>query len=178
MAGKNQRKKISDREAKMRTLVTYFSHSGHTEKVANILTKILRKKGEVDIQRLTPKKEIKNFLLQCRAAHRKEQPELSNEINKDFSNYDLVVIASPVWAFNPTPAINTFFSQVIDFKGKNIIILLCSGGKMLLEKCYNNIETTLKNKNAGKILRLNILDKQLNKEEEIIAVINQILSNL
>jgi flavodoxin len=42
----------------MKTLITYYSFSGNTDKVVNIFADVLRKKGEVVLQRLNPADEI------------------------------------------------------------------------------------------------------------------------
>ncbi len=46
----------------MKALVTYYSYSGNTERIAKIFGKILEAKGEVHVQRLKPVDEIKSFL--------------------------------------------------------------------------------------------------------------------
>jgi len=40
----------------------------------------------------------------------KEKPELK-AFDKDLDKYDLIFIGTPVWAFNYTPAIYTFFEK-------------------------------------------------------------------
>lgn len=162
----------------MKSLITYFSHSGHSEQVAKQFENILKEKGEVEIQRLLPKNEIKNFFLQCLAARKKEKAELPDNIKTDVTDYDLVVIGSPVWAFAPTPAINAYLDKISDFKGKNIVLFLTSGGTGWVEKVFQYMESQIQSKNPGKILRLNILDKQLKNDAEVTAKIQEVIASL
>lgn len=45
----------------------------------------------------------------------------------DLCAYDTIIIASPVWALNPAPAVNSFLRST-NLKGKEVIGLLFSGG--------------------------------------------------
>lgn len=45
----------------------------------------------------------------------------------DLCAYDTVIIASPVWALNPAPAVNSFLRST-NLKGKEVIGLLFNGG--------------------------------------------------
>jgi len=155
----------------MKILITYFSHTGNTEKVVNILANELKTKNSVDFQRLIPKNGATNFLTRCRDARRHERPEIKT-INTDISKYDLIILATPVWAFNVAPAINTYLDQIHDLQKKNIVLILVSGGKMFINQCFAKIETELLEKNAGKVFKININDKQLRNEAAIVTAFN------
>lgn len=161
----------------MKTLITYFSFSGHSEQIANKFAELLKAKGEVDLQRLVPKKAIKNFFMQCLAARKKERAELPEDLKVDCSNYDLIVIGSPIWAYTPTPAINAFLDKITDFKGKRVILFLTSGSTSWVDKVFQNIEDTIKAKNPGKILRLNITDKQIKNPDDVTQAVTTILNS-
>ena len=88
----------------MRSFITYYSFSGHTDKVAQIFAGVLKEKGEVQIQRLRPKEEISSFMGQCRAARFHQKPELAGDVIFDLGPYDMIVVGSPVWAFAPAPS--------------------------------------------------------------------------
>ena len=152
----------------MKSLVTYYSFSGNTDKIARIFAKILGAKGQVDIQRLKPVKEAATFIGQCHAARRREKPELEGSPKYDASSYDLVLIASPVWAFAPVPAMNTFLDKVTGLNGKRVIVLLTSGSGLGVKVCFNNMSRILKEKNAAGIDEINIPDRK-QKDEEFIA---------
>ena len=64
----------------MKTLATYYSYSGITEKVIAIVKEVLEKKSELKIQRLRPKEEITSFLAQCMAARFKKRSEIEEAL--------------------------------------------------------------------------------------------------
>ena len=152
----------------MKSLVTYYSFSGNTDRIANIFGKILTVKGQVDIQRLKLKKEVTTFMGQCKAARRRETPELEGNIKFDASSYELILIGSPVWAFVPTPAINTFLNKVSGLNGKKVIVLLTSGSGLGVGICFKNIRKALEAKGVSKIDEINIPDRK-NKDGDFIT---------
>lgn len=153
----------------MKTLIVYYSYSGITDKVINIFAGILRKKSEVIIQRLKPKKEITTFVGQCGAAFTKKRAELEDGVSFDVKDYDLLLIGSPVWAFAPTPAVNTYLDRLSGLEGKKAIVLLTSGSGAGVKKCFNNIRTVLENKKALSINEINIPNARMSDENFIIS---------
>ena len=162
----------------MKSLITYYSYSGHADKVAQKLAEFLKNKGNVDIQRLRPRTEIDSFGAQCRAAFLKRRAELENGITFDVSRHDLVVIGSPVWAFASTPAVNTFLDKVNGLHGKKVAVFLTSGSGVGVKKCFKNIRTILESKGASHIEELSIPDSKLNDESFVNSSIEGILSHL
>ena len=151
----------------MKALITYYSFSGNTERTVNIFAGVLRNKGDVRVQKLTPKEEIKDFLGQCRAARGGKRSVLQGGIDFDASHYDLLVIASPVWAFAPTPAVNSFLDELTGLNGKRVIVLLTSGSGLGVKRCFKRIRVILENKGASSINEINIPDKKQKDEEYI-----------
>ena len=159
----------------MKSLVTYYSFSGNTDKIARIFAKILGAKGQVDIQRLKPVKEVTTFVGQCRAARRKEKPELEGDVKYDAAPYDLVLVGSPVWAFVPTPAVNTFLDKVSGLKGKRVIVLLTSGSGLGVGSCFKNIREVLEAKGASQIDEINIPDRKNRDGDFVTSSLQKIL---
>ncbi|MBN2452853.1 MAG: NAD(P)H-dependent oxidoreductase [Candidatus Omnitrophica bacterium] len=143
----------------MKTLITYYSFSGHTDNVANIFAGKLKAKGQVVLQRLKPSDEITTFGAQCRAAFTGRRAALGPEVNYDVSSYDLVVIACPVWAFAPVPAINTYLDKISGLNGKRVAILLTSGSGLGVNRCFKAIEKVLRHKGAVSIDEINVPDR-------------------
>ena len=110
----------------MKSLIVYYSFSGNTRKVAEVLKEVLSKKGEVNIFRLEAEDESNNFFIQCIRAFIKKRARIK-QAPQDTAGYDLICIGTPVWAFNFTPALRTFFSEV-KLTGKKIALFCCSGG--------------------------------------------------
>jgi len=93
----------------------------------------------------------------------------------DITPYDFILIGSPVWAFRPTPAINTFLDNVYCVKGKRILILLTSGSGVGVKKCFSNITSVLERKGASKIDEINIPERKINDENFIISSFKKLL---
>lgn len=159
----------------MKTLITYYSFSGNTDKVANIFADALRKKGEVVLQRLKPADEIRNFALQCKAAFMGERADLEGDVQFDLGQYDLLLIGSPVWAFAPTPPINTYLDKISGLNGKRAIILLTSGSGTGVGRCFKNIRKALEGKGASRMDEVNIPDRKLKDTEFITSSLEKVL---
>jgi flavodoxin len=142
----------------MRAIIIYYSYSGHAEKVARYITEALKKKGEVDSQRLKPVTEITTFSGQCRAAFMRKRAELAGKVLFDMSGYDTIVIGCPVWAFAPPPAINAFLDNIRSVSGKKVMIFITSGSGAGVGKCFANISKPLENAGKCSIEKLNIPD--------------------
>ncbi len=150
----------------MKILITYYSYSGITEKVVNIYKEILEKKAELKIQRLKPKKEITAFFLQCMSARFKKRCDIEDALY-DVSGYDTVVIASPVWAFAPVPAINTFLDKVKGISAKKVVVLLTSGSGAGVGACFKYINSILKSKGVSDIVEINISNSRMEDKDFI-----------
>jgi flavodoxin len=156
----------------MKTLVVYYSYSGHTDRVVKLWAEKLKAKGEVVLQRLKPKNEITSFGAQCRAAFTGQKPELEEGIGYDASPYDLIVIGSPVWAFAPVPAMNTYLAKVNGLHGKKAVVLLTSGSGLGVKKCFKNIRVVLESKGISHIDEINVPDRMQGDEAFIASAIS------
>jgi len=159
----------------MKTLITYYSFSGNTDKVANIFADILRKKGEVVLQRLKPADEIKKFALQCKAAFMSERVVLKGDVQFDIGQYDLLLIGSPVWAFSPAPSINTYLDKLSGSNGKRAIIFLTSGSGTGVGRCFKNMRKALEGKGASIAGEVNIPNRRQNDAGFVISSLEKAL---
>ena len=159
----------------MKALVTYYSYTGNTERVAKIFGKILEAKGEVHLQKLKPITEITSFVGQCSAARKGNKTMLEEGLKFDATSYDLLLIGSPVWAFAPTPAMNTFLANLTGLKGKRAVVLLTSGSGLGVKMCFNNIRKILEAKGASKIDEINIPDKKNQDNDFVTSSLQKIL---
>jgi flavodoxin len=159
----------------MKSLIVYYSYSGITEKVAGLYATELAKKGEVSVERLRPKEEITTFLGQCKAAFARKRAELSGNYTFDVSGYDLVIIGSPVWAFAPVPAVNTYLDSLTGLEGRRAVILLTSGSGAGVGNCFHTIKKALEAKHACGVDTVNIPNRMMRDEEFIIGALKKIL---
>ncbi len=112
-------------------LVAYFSASGITRKVAEMIAEA----ADCDIYEITPKvaytKADLNWMdKKSRSSvemnDKKIRPELAdNDI--DISGYDEIILGFPIWWYVAPTIINTFL-EAHDFAGKKIVLFATSGG--------------------------------------------------
>lgn len=158
----------------MKILITYYSYSGITEKVVAIFKEALEKKSELKIQRLKPKEEITSFFAQCKAARFKKRCEIEDALF-DVSSFDTVIIGLPVWAFAPTPAINTYLDKVTGLNNKKVIILLTSGSGVGVKNCFRYIGNILCAKGVSSISEINIPNARMKDVDFIRSSLEKIL---
>ena len=100
-------------------LVVFFSYTGNTKKIAQSI----QKKLNCDILEIKP---VKPYSTDYQTVVDEEQnnesskkkPEIQS-IDKDLSQYDEIIVGSPVWWYTIAPVIRTFLSEN-DLKGKII----------------------------------------------------------
>ena len=158
----------------MKTLITYYSYSGITEKVVGIFKEVLENKSELKFQRLKPKEEITSFLGQCRAARFKKRCEI-DEALFDAASFDTIVIGTPVWAFAPAPAVNTFLDKVTGLNNKKLIVLITSGSGLGVKNCFKYINDILRSKGVSSISEINIPNARMNDNNFIISSLEKAL---
>ncbi|MFA5350227.1 MAG: flavodoxin [Candidatus Omnitrophota bacterium] len=158
----------------MKTLITYYSYSGITEKVIAIFKEVLEKKSELRIQRLRPKKEITSFFGQCMAARFKKRCQIEEALF-DAGSFDTIIIGLPVWAFAPTPAINTYLDKVTGLNNKKLIVLLTSGSGAGVKICFKYIRDILRAKGVSSISEINIPNARMKDVDFIISSIEKVL---
>ncbi|MDR2192120.1 MAG: NAD(P)H-dependent oxidoreductase [Endomicrobium sp.] len=116
-------------DAKMdkKILVAYYSHSGNTKALAEIIQKQL----DADIFEIQPSKPYPSSYHEVTEQGKKEvnsgyKPALKEKV-KNISQYDTIIIGSPVWWGTIAPAVNTFISEN-DLSGKRVAVFVTHGG--------------------------------------------------
>lgn len=139
-------------------LVVYYSFEGNTEFIAEAIAGAL----DADIQRLKPIKDLKSkgfskFVWGGRQVVRKKKPELE-PLDKNPDDYEMLIIGTPVWAFNYTPAVRSFLAKY-PLKGKKIAIFCTHQGGP--KKTLANLEAALAgNTIVGKLDLPFVLEKE------------------
>ena len=111
----------------MKTAIVYYSLQGNTRYVCEKVSKELG----ADLIELVPVKAYPDkgmvkFLWGGSAVTFKKKPELEPyTFNKN--DYDLVILATPVWASSFTPPLRTFLEDN-DLTGKKIAVIATSAG--------------------------------------------------
>ncbi len=137
-----------------KTLVTYFSASGITAKVAHNLAEILG----ADISEIKPKVPYNHADLDWNDSKSRSSIEMNNlmarpEISAhiDIAPYDKIFVGFPIWWYTAPRIINTFLESA-DFTGKKVYLFATSGGSglgttvtTLMRSCPSIIEGKMLN---------------------------------
>ena len=138
----------------MKTAVVYYSLQGNIRYVAE---KVAKELGADNIElvpvKAYPDKGMKKFIWGGSAVTFKKKPELEPyDFNAD--DYDMVIIATPVWAGSFTPPIRTFLEDN-DLTGKKIAVIASSAGGNSA-KCIEAVRTACKTDSL--VAELGIID--------------------
>jgi len=112
-------------------LVAYFSASGVTAKVADMLADAVG----ADIHEIRPKNPYTKADLNWLNKKSRSSVEMNNktfrpeiaESNVQIAEYDVIFLGFPIWWYVAPTIINTFLESG-DFSGKKIILFATSGG--------------------------------------------------
>ena len=109
----------------MKSVILYYTYSGHTKKVVE---KLAKTQGAelIEIQTVKRNGKFLTYLLDCpRALRHKSVP--IQPITRDLSGYDLITLAAPVWAGNPAPAFNAAVALLPKHKNVQVVLVSASG---------------------------------------------------
>ena len=129
----------------MKKLIVYFSYTGNTRMIANKI----KEKLDCDILEIeTVKPYSKDY---DTVVNDEQNSEASNhlpeikQINIDLSDYDTIILGTPVWWYRPCPAIRTFLTEN-NLDGKTIIPFATNAG--WLGRTFNEIKKLCPNSNV------------------------------
>ncbi len=108
----------------MKYLVAYYSRTGHNKTIGEAIAKAL----SADVDEIIDKKKRSGrigWLLAGRDGTSGKMTEIQTAKNPQ--DYDIVILGTPLWAANMTPAIRTYLTQN-NLTGKKVAFFICSGG--------------------------------------------------
>jgi flavodoxin len=108
----------------MKSLVVYYSRTGKTKFVAETIAAELGSEIE-EIVDLKSREGKMGWMSATRDASSEKETQIA-PTKKIPSDYDLLIIGTPVWAFNLTPAIRTYIKKN-DLSGKKIALFFTLG---------------------------------------------------
>lgn len=112
-------------------LVAYFSASGTTKKVAEMIAEA----ASAELYEIAPKQPYskadlnwmdKKSRSSVEMADKKSRPEMADTDAK-IEQYDEIILGFPIWWYVAPTIINTFLEKY-DFSGKKIVLFATSGG--------------------------------------------------
>jgi flavodoxin len=154
----------------MKTLVVFYSRTGHTRKIGQILEETLQCDAE-EISDTKNRMGLFGWLRSGRDAMRRKlttiQPPRYNP-----RDYDLIIMGTPVWGGMPTPAIRTYITQ--NFNNLKKVALFCTHGGSDVDKVFTELEKICDQK---AVALLEVRTEQVNKNL-FIAKIKQFTGNI
>lgn len=161
----------------MKVAIIYYSFTGNTRKIAERLKEKLATHFEVDIIPLEVVREEKRFLHQAKQAFLKQKVILK-DTNFDLSSYSLICMGSPVWAFQPAPAVRTFLKKTFGLAGKKAIIFLTFGSGLGVNRCIKTLIKILARKGALVIKTFTYPQAKIEDNEEIEKRIEDLVNEI
>jgi flavodoxin len=123
----------------MKTLVACYSFTGNTWKIAGEVKDIM----DADITRIDTV-VAPNWDMKCMSEWVQDRARIK-PCQEDMGRYDLLVIATPVWAWLPPPAVNEYIAGLKNVKGKKFAVM-ATAGKCGFEDVINDIKGKLEAK--------------------------------
>lgn len=109
----------------MKTLVAYYSRTGTTKKVAKMIAQKLGAELE-EIKDTVDRSGVKGYLLSGRDAMKKRLTTLEPATH-NVSQYDLVIIGTPIWSWNMSVPARTYVTEQKD-NFKDVAYFCTMGG--------------------------------------------------
>jgi len=148
----------------MKSLVVYYSMTGKTRLVAQVIAEAMNAKlVEIEERRPIPRPFV--YLSGGFAALTNRGSKI-NPTDVDVRQYDRIFIGSPIWNSRPTPAINSFIYQT-DLEGRSIIPFFTMRGDNS-DNAVANITAKIE-KSHGKVAGSFAITSYKVCDEEIIA---------
>ena len=148
----------------MKVLVVYYSLSGNTRKLGELIAQSLAGQAEVAVEELTETKERKGFrgfLATSRDALTRRKSGIE-PLKADVSSCEIVVIGTPVWAMTMASPVRTFLGEHAN-RFKEVAFFLTTGGAGV-RKTFRDMEAL-----CGKtpLATLGISEKELKDDEAL-----------
>jgi flavodoxin len=105
----------------MKTLVACYSFTGNTWKIADEVRDIMA----ADITRIDTV-DTPNWEMKCMSEWVQNRARIK-PCEEDMGKYDMLVIATPVWAWLPPPAVNEYIAGLKNGKGKKFAVIATAG---------------------------------------------------
>ncbi|MFO7797401.1 MAG: flavodoxin family protein [Promethearchaeati archaeon] len=111
----------------MNTLVVYYTRTGNTKKMAEEIAAKL----DAELDEIIDKTKRSGFVRWFYSGYQAVREKLTEieDMEKDPSNYGLIILGTPTWAGKMTPALRTYITRYKDQLNKVAILITSSGKK-------------------------------------------------
>ncbi len=148
----------------MKSLVVYYSMTGKTRLVAQAIAEVLNATLlEIEERRPIPMPFV--YLSGSFRAFMNRGSKIE-PVDVDLKQYERIFIGSPMWAYRPAPAINSFIYKT-NFEGRSIIPFFTMGGDTS-EKALANMKAKIE-KRQGKVVGSFAITSYGVSDEEMVA---------
>lgn len=154
----------------MDILVVYYTRTGNTRKIAEELAEELDAELE-EIIDTTKRSGIIGWLRSGYHATREKLTEIKG-IEKDPSNYDLIILGTPNWAGKLTPALRTYIKRYKD-QFNNLAYFITLGGR----KGNELIKSIGQFCEQNPVVSMQILQKEI-KEDDYQGKFNEFIQKI
>jgi len=148
----------------MKSLVVYYSLTGKTKLVAQVIAEVLK----TTLVEIVERRPIPMPLVYVSGSFRAFMNWGSkiNPIDIDLKQYERIFIGSPIWAYRPAPAINSFMYRT-NLEGRSVIPFFTMGGDDST-RALANITAKIE-KRQGKVIGSFAITSNELSDEQIIA---------
>ena len=114
----------------LRILIAYYSKTGNTEKICNVVKEALEATCEVDMLKIEMVRDYSDHM-----PHLNPRIIFDIVLNRkpriraieDMSPYDIICVGTPNWYGRTAPPVNAFIEKTINVGGKKAIAFVSSG---------------------------------------------------
>ena len=139
-----------------KSLVIYYSLSGHTKDIADRISML----SDADVYEIKTEQPLKNgplFALKMKKQlWSKEYPKLVQDF-PDAANYDTIFVGAPIWWYTAATPVLAFLNEY-DFKGKKVVPFSTQGSNF--GTYFKDFAATAKNARIQKSASFNNLPKK------------------
>lgn len=115
----------------MKTLLIYYSYTGSTRKIAQKIAE--EQNAEVlELKEVKKRSKVGAYIAGSFAAMRHKKANLE-PFDTYWETFDKIIIAMPIWAGSPAPAMNNIIEHLP--KGKEVELYFVSGGGDSKKSC-------------------------------------------
>lgn len=157
----------------MKSLVVYYTRTGNARFVAETIAAEIGADVEevIDLKKRTG---ALAYLSGGSDARRGKETEIA-PTKKVSSDYDLIIVGTPIWAGRPAPAITTYLKKN-DLSDKKIAVFFTQGGKK--PQGIEQTKALMPNSNfVGEIFLVNPLGNKEDSEKQIITWCKTLIAN-
>jgi len=126
----------------MKAMVVYYSRSGNTKAVAELIAGAASADLESLVEVGVNRKGLFGYLSAGRGAMSKKKSEIQAP-SKNPADYDIVFVGTPIWGWNLAPAVRSYLAQT-DF-GSTPIALFCTMSSSGQEKAFASMRDEASN---------------------------------